>query len=224
MKKIIALLLTVMTVMTMSLSVFAAPGNFVQSPSNISGPELIRFTITTPSDEEYLKVTPYSKRHTLPEFERKTLEIAYDEIVNAIDLSTLCDDFATHLKKNKIDAKDVFISYLFDVTLFNCIHTQPHDSFTITVKFESLEGFAGLLHRENGEWKMVEDVTVDADGKTMTFTVDKLSPFAVAVDTSNEPPFTGDNNHLIAYAAVAVLSAAALGVVFFKLKASSKVK
>lgn len=223
MKKIIALLLTVMTVMTMSLSVFAAPGNFVQSPSNNADPELIGFEITPPCDG-YLKLTSYSKRHTLPEADRKAIEAAYDEIVNAIDLSAFCDIFASHLNKNKIDAKDVLVSDLFDVSLFGCTHAEPHDGFIITVKFESLEGFAGLLHRENGEWKMVEDVTVDADGKTMTFKVSSLSPFAVAVDTSNEPPFTGDNNHLIAYAAVAVLSAAALGVVFFKLKASSKVK
>ena len=222
MKKITVICLAVIMVMTMSLSVFAAPDNFVQSPSNNSDPTLVDYEVTPAC--EYLKVTSYAQRHTLPSEERGEIEAAYDEIVNAIDLSKFCDIFAAHLNKENIDPEDVLIKDLFDVTLFDCYHAEPHDGFIITVKFDDLSNFAGLLHREDGEWKMVEDVTIHDDGKTMTFKVDSLSPFAVAVDTSDEPPFTGDNSHLIAYAAVAVISAAALTVVFFKLRGASKAK
>ena len=39
--------------------------------------------------------------------------------------------------------------------------------------------YAGLLHYDNGEWKLLES-TVTKDGK-ITFTVDDFSPFAIVV-------------------------------------------
>ncbi len=221
MKKLLVICLTVITVMSMSLSVFAAPGKFIQSPTANPDPVIIEITPLSQDCAGELIITSYSKRHTLPDDERAQIEAAYSEIVKAIDLTKFCDIFAAHASKEKIDAEDLAVSDLFDIRVVNCTHHEPHDGFIITIRLDGLENFAGLLHRHNDDWEMVEGATVSDDGTTLTFQVDELSPFAVVVDTSDNPPFTGDTRNVAIYGAVALLSAAALVVVFVKLKKST---
>lgn len=219
MKKLLVLCLTAIMVMSMSLCVFAAPGNFVNSPTANTAPIVIEVKPISHDCSGGLVVTPYSQRYELPEEERAAIEAAYAEIIAAIDLTKFCDIFAAHVNKQKIDAADLAVSDLFDVRVVNCTHHEPHDGFIITVELGAgiLENFAGLLHCHNGEWEMVESAKVGADGKTLTFQVDELSPFAVVVDTTSPAPDMGDSANLMLWGIVAFMSVAALSVVVIKL-------
>ncbi len=218
MKKLLVLCLTVIMVMSMSLSVFAAPGKFVNSPTANSAPVVIEIRPLSAECTGELIVTPYSQRHTLPEAERLAIEEAYKQIVAAVDLTRFCDIFAAHVHKQSIDPSDLAVSDMFDVRVVKCTHHEPHEGFIITVKADTLENFAGLLHFHNNDWEMVESAKVSEDGKSLTFQVDELSPFAVVVDISSNPPYTGDTAKLAVWGAVSLLSAAALVVVVIKLR------
>ena len=79
MKKVVAICLMMVMVLSMSVNVFAAPGGFVSSPSGNPAPEVVIFA---PSDDDCkgrLVVTAYGDRHDLSEALREMLEKAYKD-------------------------------------------------------------------------------------------------------------------------------------------------
>ena len=218
MKKLLAFALTLLVVMSMSLGVFAAPQNFVNSPSANNAPDKVEVTPITPECVGSIEITPYSQRHELSAEAKAAIETAYAQIVSALDLSKFCDIFAAHLEKQKIDAEDAAVADLFDISVVNCTHHEPHEGFIITIKLANAADFAGLLHFHNNDWEMVENATVDLAKGTLTFKVDELSPFAVVVDTSDPAPEAGDATNIILWGGVALVSAAALVVVVAMLR------
>ena len=62
MKKILALLLAVVMAFAVSVTVFAGPGQFVQSPSNNNAPELIEGENENEDCTAKFVVTPYKDR------------------------------------------------------------------------------------------------------------------------------------------------------------------
>jgi len=75
MKKLAILCLSVVMLLSLGLTVFAAPGGFVSSPSGNPAPELIDSVNKTEGCTAQLKITPYSERNTLDDG-RSHLEMA----------------------------------------------------------------------------------------------------------------------------------------------------
>ncbi len=217
MKKILVFLLTIAMLATLGVTAFAEPGNFIVSPSKNKAPEIIDGTNESHDCTAKLVVTPYSERDTLSDDKKKEIENAYDQIVNADDLTSFNTDFEKLVSDKGISSENLAVSDLFDISYYGCDVHNEHGAFKITLKADTLEGFVALLKMVDGEWVLVEDAVVDGD--LLKFTAKDLSPFAIVVEKDKHtPPQTGDNFHWWIYVALMVASAAALGVVGYKLK------
>jgi hypothetical protein len=221
MKKVLVFGLSLLLIIAMNVPAFAALGGFIYSPGRNKGPELIEYDNESHECTATLVVTPYAERHTLNEEKRNKLEEAYSIIVNTTDVTTLNDDLAEVAKKNNLDSKKLAISDLFDVSYYSCDIHNEHGAFTITIKPDYVKNFVGLLHLNGDEWELVSNAKVEKRGEDelLTFTVDELSPFAIVVNTDTTPAPTGDSFQWIFYIAMMAVSAAALIVIGFKLKA-----
>lgn len=184
MKKLVMISLAIMVVLGMSLSVFAATGGFIVSPSRNQAPELVG---VKPADDdceiESATITAYADRDQLSGEARGDLEEAYAKIMgtpNIGDLNAAIVELAT-----KIGAKveDLAVSDLFDIQVPDCDGHGNHGEVTITFEAETLANFVCLLHYYNGEWIVIDNATVSEDGTELTFGSKEFSPFAIIVNT-----------------------------------------
>lgn len=226
MKKVLAICLMMVMVVSMSVSAFAAPGGFVSSPSGNPAPSIVSFD---PSDDDCtgdLVVTPYGDRHELPDDHRTLFENAYDEIVNSDDLTELNDELAKIVADKNIAGKDLAVSDLFNIHVTGCEDHEDHVDFDITLSADTLSRFVGLLYmNRDGVWKLATDAEVVNNGEHLKFSVDSLStsPFAIIVDTSegegtSDAPQTGDDSMIHIYAIVMTVSVLAIVVIAVKRK------
>ena len=218
MKKLVALCLTIVMALSLSVSALAAPGAFVASPSGNTAPELVSFI--TPEDcEADMKVVSYADRHLLDAEIRLALEEAYKQIANVIENNDFSKTLKALAQEKGMAASELSVSDLFDISYYDCGDHEGHKGFTITMKAETLENFIGILHMKDGTWENLEIKDWNKDAKTVTFFVETLSPFAIVVDNgsgSSTPP-TGDSAMLM-YLGVALVAAAALVVVLVNSK------
>lgn len=221
MKKLLAFIMALVMLATMSLTVFAA-GGFFGSPSKKFGPILIRFENGSHECTAKVIVTPYAQRHTLKDKDREAIEAAYDEIKAAADLSDICAALATVAKNNKIKTSDLAVTELFDVSYIDCPDHALHPEFNIVIQPDSLTGFVALLHREEGTWTIEDDAYVAENGEHLHFSVKLLSPFAIVVNTKALASPTSDNTYLFIYGAI--MAASAFAVVVFWRKSRRKVQ
>lgn len=219
MKKIFVLFLTVAMVLSMGVTAFAGPGNFLDSPSKNKAPEVIEGNNTSPDCDGYIVVTPYADRATLNAEKLAAIEKAYEDIVAAEDLTDFNAKLLSLVDAKEIPHENLAVSDLFDVSYYGCDKHDDHADFNIKLKCDKgvLEGFVGLLHFTGGKWVLVEDAKVEAD--ILSFKAKDLSPFAIVVETEN-PPQTGDSTSWRIYLVLMIVSAAALAVVGYKLKKS----
>ena len=222
MKKVLAICLMMVMVLSMSVNVFAAPGGFVSSPSGNPAPKVVDFD---PSDEEctaQLVITPYGDRHDLSDVLRAMLEKAYNSIVNSDDLTKLNAELAKIAADKNINGADLAVSDLFDIHVTGCDYLDEHVDFVISLDADTLSHFVGLLHmNKDGVWELVTDAEVVNNGEHLKFSVDSFSPFAIVVDTSSgtpDAPQTGDNSMIHIYAILMAVSALALVVILVKNK------
>lgn len=205
MKKVLAICLTMVFVVCMGATVSAAPAGFVSSPAGSAAPTLISFESVSDDCTAKLVITPYGEKHTLPDDLRTLIEKAYDNIVDASDLSTLVAGL--NGKKN------LAVSNLFDMHVEGCQDHDDHVGFHVVLDVEGLNRFVALLHMdENGKWEEIENAKVVNSGKNLDFTVDEFSPYAIVIDTdaSGDSPSTGDNEMVYVYATVMAVSALAV--------------
>lgn len=210
MKKIFAVILSVMMIASLSVTSFAA--SFVSSPSGNPAPTLDSFEFESKDCTAGIQITPYSKRDTLTDQGEKDIEAAYANIKSTDDVSSLNADLAALAKSKEINGKNLAVSDLFDVSYTGCDDHGEHGKVTVKLNAETLKDFVGLLHYKNGKWELVANAK--AEGDTLTFSVDSLSPFAIVVDATRGSSDTGDNGGVYILVAVAALSLAA-AVVFF---------
>ncbi len=222
MKKVLVICLTVVFMMSMTLTAFAAPGAFVKSPSGNPAPTMIEFE---PADDDctgHLVITPYSERDSLPDNLKELMKKAYDIIKGSTDLTQLHADLAKLAANKKIKGTDLAVSDLFDIRVEGCTDHDGHHDFDIVLSADSLKNFVGLLHmKENGEWELIKDAKVISNGEHLAFSVDTMSPFAVVVNTKANPSQTGDNSMIPLYAAIMAVSALAIVVILVKSKKQS---
>lgn len=222
MKKMFAVVLAMALMLTMSVSVFAAPGQFVKSPSLNDSVILVSFDRGSEDCTGELIITPYKERATLPADLKTLIEKAYGEIAGSNDLSTLNADLAAVAAAQNIAGPNLKVSDLFDVRYEGCQNHGEGHSFDIIVKANTLHRFVGLLHmKQNGEWELIENAKVINNDEQLSFHVDSLSPFAIVVDTSEaggDSPVTGNHNEIIVYGILMLVSALAIVVLVAKSK------
>lgn len=215
MKKVLVSCLVIVMAVSMSLTVLAAPGGFVSSPSGNPAPIVITFTCGDEACTATLVITPYGDKAELSAALRTMLEKAYSQISNAKDLTTLNAGLAAIASSKNINGANLAVSDLFDIHYTGCDYHEGHHDFDITLDADTLSRFVALLHMNaSGEWELVSDAKVVNNGEHLQFSVDSFSPFAIVVDTTT--PNAGDSTMIYVYASAMVLSAAALAVVLVK--------
>ncbi len=201
MKKIVALILS--TVMVLSMTV-AASAAFVSSPSANSAPVLVEIK-EGKTEGLVIEVTAYKDRAELTAEGKAAIEDSYNDIKTATDLTALADGLKTVADKAKVNAADLAVSDLFDISV---VSGTADGKLTLVLRAETLKNFVALLHDKDGKWEVVENATVDGD--KITFSVDSLSPFAIVVNTGDvkDSPTTGNT---VDYGMIFVIGAVIFG-------------
>ncbi len=186
MKKVFALFTVLLLVLSSSVTVFAAPGQFISSPSGEPAPELVEYSNSDPNCVAKLEITAYSDRNSLSESERAAFESAYNDIVNAEDVSSLNSDIAKIAEDKGIPSSNLAVSDLFNISYLDCVDHDEHGNFRIKLKDETFNNFVGLMYYDGSEWHLIEDAVLDSNGNYLTFTTKQLGPFAVVVNAGED--------------------------------------
>ncbi len=219
MKKILTVALMALLAVVMTVSAFADPGAFVESPSGNAAPVLVEGKNMDEDCPAQLVIVSYSDRFTLSAEAVAALEAAYASVVGTTDLGTLNSDLDELAGTLSIGSEQLAVSDLFEVYYTDCDTHEDHKEFVITVKPNTLENFAGILHYENGQWVLLESEVKDGE---LTFVTDSLSPFAIVVhDGTAVAPAAGFPGWAIALIVVAVVGIGVV-VVLLLLKKNKK--
>ncbi|MBE6737627.1 MAG: hypothetical protein E7566_03095 [Ruminococcaceae bacterium] len=221
MKKLFTTLLALVMVLSLSLSVMAAPNNFVESPSNNRAPIIIDCENEDEDCTANVVVIPFGDRDKLSDEHRQEIQDAYDQIIGSSDLSDLFSGLDSVLTPGTITS-DLSVSDLFNMHYTDCDLHNNHGKFKIELSTETLKGFVGLVQIVDGKWQLVTDAKVE-DGKYLSFTVKDLSTFAIVVDRTKAEsisPITGApvSSYVAGIVAFAVILAAMTSVVVIKRK------
>jgi len=208
-------------IVTMSVSVFATSGSFIESPSNNQGPTLVEGKNEDEDCISQLIITPFGDRDNLSDEERKELEDAYDTIKNTDDLSDLCDAIEDLAEKLGTSTGNISVSDLFHIGNTDCDSHDEHGAFDIKLQADTLKNFAGLMYYSDGKWEMVDGAKVQ--GEHLIFKSDKMGPYAILVNAAAGgvgAPDTGDSMPWV-YIALMAVSAIGLAVVIVNYKKKS---
>lgn len=219
MKKVFSMVLALALALIMCVSVCAAPGGFVSSPSGNGAPTIIAFEPLSPDCTMQLIVTAYKDRDTLPEDERARIEKAYDDIANATDLTELWKEVADLAKENKVSGSQLAVSDLFHVHGEGCDDHDGHNGFKVTLDAATLENYFALMQMdENGNWSMVEGAYINDKGQLVFTLIDEPVDLAIVVKTDHISPPMGENIDIYVYGALMLVSALAIVLLVVKSK------
>lgn len=210
MKKIVAICLAVLMMVSLSVTCFAE--GFVSSPSNNKAPTIVESENTDPNSNSGIIVVPYGERNKLSSEKKKDFEKAYEQIKNSKDLTDLLPELEEYAKDKGVETEDLAVSDLFYVDETN---SQGNGKYKVTLKADTLNNFVALKQFDGQKWVIIKDAKVNRDG-TLTFTLTKTGPLAIVVDGSKSP-VTGDAN-LLTLTTVLIVSVIALGAVLIALK------
>lgn len=211
MKKFFAIILMAVIVCAMTLSVGAAPGGFLQSPSFNKTPIIVDFECSDPDWKGEIFITSYGDRNVLDLVEREKLEDAYNSIRDAFGISSLIPDITDIATNLNVSPDNLGISDLFHIGISDI----SDGNFKIKLDAETIKNFVGLVYYEDGQWRVVEDAVVE--GEYLSFSTSLPRAFAVVVDVDNsiiDVPITGD---VISWVLVSVVVASAAGIVILLL-------
>ena len=183
MKKIFALLMTLMVIVAFATVTFADNGGFYESPSANQAPTLDSFENEDKDCEATLKITSYADRAQLSEEAQQEMTAAFAAIAGANDLTQINEQLKTMAEQLGIAGTDLAVTDLFDISLYADEDHAAHGDFTVTLGVDALKNFVALLHYDNGQWNVVPDAQV-VDGENLHFTIGEFSPFAIVVNTN----------------------------------------
>ncbi len=192
MKKVLALVMALAIMVMCSVSVLAAPTNFISSPSENGAPIVVSATNEDGDCTAIVIATPYSQRKNLSSNSRENMEKAYKNITETPDVAKLNEDLEKIAEDNGIEGEDLAVSDLFNVDYKDCINHEEHGKFTIKLSSETLKNYVGFMRFDGEKWILVKDATI-SDGNYLTFTADELGTFAVVVNKDKTSPATGDS-------------------------------
>ncbi len=230
MKKALLSTLTLL-VAAVILMTSAMAANFVPSIEQKGAPTATVVTDDPDNCVVWLQITAYKDRDTLPDSGAiAEFEEAYNSINSASNLGDISSEFATYIKNNKINVKDLVVRDLFDASIFSSDGhaANKHAGLNVALKTDPLyDSFVALLYYYNGKWSMIDsDNNLQISGTnndTISFHIDTIDgQFAIITKTAssvtpepkpNEPhsPKTGD----IVMGVIVVLAIAAIGGIFF---------
>lgn len=205
-------------VVAMSVTAFAAPDNFVSSPSASKAPDVADVSSADENFNGKIVVTSFADKKDLSEEKLAEIQQCYDGITAAADLTALNADLRAIAANRNIAPENLAVSDLFDLSEYNDEGYQRNGSVTVTLKSSSFKNFVALLHYVDSKWEVVESAKLGADGETLTFTVDSFSPFAVVVDTgtgASVPSSPQTGYELPAVYVCGAIAFCAAAVVFF---------
>ena len=216
MKKISALIFAFAVMLCLSVTAFAAPGAFLESPSANLGPSLHSYENEDGDCTANVIVTPYSKRGSLPTDVKDKLEAAYEDIVESTELANLSEELKNLAKPSTVVTTDR--SDLFDISYSDCVVHDEHGYFDVVLKADTLSRFTALLSKGDNGWELIDNAEVAIiDGQYyLRFSIDTFTPLAIVVDTSAEAPDTGDADMTWVYVSAMVISLAAIVVLVRK--------
>ena len=224
MKKILAVCLTIVMALSMTMSVVAAPGNFVSSPSGNSAPIIVEVELESEECTLQVIITPYIDRGELTEEAKDAIEEAYKDISDAGDLSDLVEELGEIAGDKGATVDTLAVSDLFDLSYDDCdIHDEHGGEVIVTIKPETLKNFISLVFFNGTSWEYVEDAAVMGENMDqLKFTANGYGPYAIVVDAESmsDMPETYDGMDWIPYIIVMIISAAA-AIILWK-KASKK--
>ena len=199
-KKILAFIMAVAATFVCSTSAFAANGEIVYSPSH-HGPEADTSTsgsatagTTTPStstdqtgtaakneEQDKYRALGYSKRSALTAKQRREFIKCYNDVKKHTDLTELTEDIADIAEEQGLDVSDLAVSDIF----YSVLPKNKESGTRVRVKAPNLDKFVALLCYSNGEWSVVKDAKVNANGK-LVFKTKKAAAYAIVIDTTEE--------------------------------------
>lgn len=215
MKKVLAIILTVVMLFSMSITAFAA-GAFISSPSNNNAPTLVSGKNEDEDCKAGLGITSYADRDKLSDEEVKEIEDAYDQISSTDDPTTLSDALKDKAKKDGVNGNHLGVSDLFHIGYNNCNDHDDHGAFTMSLDADTLENFFGLMRFDGKDWHMVDGAKVE--NGNLVFTSKELGTFAVVAKHS--APQTGEIVNVLFITTVVL--GVALAVVLISLKKRSR--
>ena len=216
MKKIICLLMALVLCMGVALSAFAAETEFVPSISYKDGPDVEMAKL---DDED---VTPCVIVTSIKGAENKSTDIKQEERDELLDVynKLLNGEMELPLDGNYIIRDLVDVSFEYD----DCRTIDTHgakdealkeEGVTLTVDFDlgvSASDNLKVLVYVDGQWQLVDAVTVNSDG-SVTVIFEDICPVAFCVESKADAdiPTTGDNqNGMIIWVVLLVVSAVAI--------------
>lgn len=199
-KKILAFIMAVAATFVCSASAFAANGEIVYSPSH-HGPEADTSTsgsatagTTTPStstdqtgtaakneEQDKYRALGYSKRSALTAKQRREFIKCYNDVKKHTDLTELTEDIADIAEEQGLEVSDLAVSDIF----YSVLPKNKESGTRVRVKAPNLDKFVALLCYSNGEWSVVKDAKVNANGK-LVFKTKKAAAYAIVIDTTEE--------------------------------------
>lgn len=199
-KKILAFVMAVAATFVCSASAFAANGEIVYSPSH-HGPEADTSTsgsatagTTTPStstdqtgtaakneEQDKYRALGYSKRSALTAKQRREFIKCYNDVKKHTDLTELTEDIADIAEEQGLDVSNLAVSDIF----YSVLPKNKESGTRVRVKAPNLDKFVALLCYSNGEWSVVKDAKVNANGK-LVFKTKKAAAYAIVIDTTEE--------------------------------------
>lgn len=202
-KKILAFVMAVAATFVCSTSAFAANGEIVYSPTH-HGPEADTSasagtsTGTTPStsaeetkteegstakteEQDKYKAFGYSKRSALSSKQKREFTKCYNDVKKHTDLTELTEDIADVAEEQGIDVSDLAVSDIF----YSVLPKDKKSGTRVRVKAPNLDKFVALLCYSNGQWSVVKDAKVNANGK-LVFKTKKAAAYAIVINTAEE--------------------------------------
>lgn len=202
-KKILAFVMAVAATFVCSASAFAANGEIVYSPSH-HGPEADTSTsgsatagTTTPStstkddeqgstatnteEQDKYKAFGYSKRSALTSKQKREFTKCYNDVKKHTDLTELTEDIAEVAEEQGLEVSDLAVSDIF----YSVLPKNKESGTRVRVKAPNLDKFVALLCYSNGQWSVVKDAKVNANGK-LVFKTKKAAAYAIVIDTTEE--------------------------------------
>ncbi len=192
MKKVSVVFMALVIMALCSFSAFAAPNNFISSPSENQAPVIVEAENEDGECTAVVTITPYSKRQNLSSNSKSNMEKAYKNIVETPDLSKLNSDLEKAAKDKGVDPEKLAVSDLFNLEYTDCEVHDDHGKFRIKLSADTLKNFVGLMMFDGENWKLISDASV-SDSIYLTFTADELANFAIVVARDSISPATGDS-------------------------------
>ncbi len=240
MKRIFAVLMATMVVISCALSVGAS--FFTPSVTAKNAPELVpdangkvavvkdsNGNVVDSADATVCKLIPYADRNSDAEAKPK-LETAYADLSEGKPQTQQKDKLKAYAAaaNANYDERNMVVSDLFYLkvsdNIRNAIGNGKYLEITFKTGLAAADKAPAVIYACDGTtWAMIDTAKVTNNGNgTFTAKFDTLCPIALMSATSDYAPSPATSSNAILFGGIAVLSAAAVGVVVVMVKKSKE--